>query len=82
MNNWIVNYKPKSFDEILGQDNVIKMINELLVVAAIILNWSLNNFVDLNLIDVLLPVIHFISVPGLLAVGLLGLHVFKKSEQE
>jgi len=55
---------------------------EALVVAAIVLNWALHNFANLNLIDSLFPIIHFISVPGLLAVGLLGLHVFKKSEQE
>lgn len=55
---------------------------EGLVVLAMVLNWASHNFADLNLIDILFPVIHFISVPGLLAVGLLGLHVFKKSEQE
>lgn len=53
-----------------------------MVVGAIVLNWGLNNFANLNLINVLFPVIHFISVPGLLAIGLLGLHVFKKSAQE
>lgn len=55
---------------------------EGLVVLAIVVHWGLQNFANLNLIDILFPVIHFISIPGLLAVGLLGLHVFKKSEQE
>ncbi len=53
---------------------------EAVFVLAILLNWASNNFANLNLTDALFAIIHFVSLPGMLAIGLLGLHVFKKSD--
>lgn len=53
---------------------------EILVVGLIVLQWILRDFSNLNLINTLLILIHFLSVPSLLAIGLLGIHVFKKSK--
>jgi glycosyltransferase involved in cell wall biosynthesis len=53
---------------------------EAALVSAVVANWALHNFAGLDLAQILLPLIHFLSVPGMLAVGLLALHVFKKSE--
>lgn len=53
-----------------------------LLVTGVVVNWALNNFANLNLTNVLFPAIHFIGLPVMLAIGLLGLHVFKKSDTE
>ncbi len=53
---------------------------EGLVIAAVVLNWALNDFANLNLSNALIPGIHLISIPSMLAIGLLGIHVFKKSD--
>jgi len=52
----------------------------LAVVAYIVLVWALASFGGIKLINVLLVLMHFLSVPGLVAIGLLGIHVFKKTE--
>lgn len=52
---------------------------EALLVAAVVLNWALNNFANLDLANVLLGAVHFFGLPLMLAIGLLGMHVFKKS---
>ncbi len=49
------------------------------VVGAIFWQWIDSSFRDLDLINTLLFLIHSLSVPGILAIGLLGIHVFKKS---
>lgn len=53
-----------------------------LLVLGVVANWALNNFANLDLTAVLFPAIHFIGLPAMLAIGLLGLHVFKKSDTE
>ena len=53
---------------------------EAILVSAVVINWALHNFAELNLAQVLFPMIHFLSVPGMLSVGLLALHVLKKSD--
>lgn len=53
---------------------------EAVLVGAVIANWASNNFANLDLAQISFGVIHFLSVPGMLAVGLLALHVFKKSD--
>jgi len=53
---------------------------QVLLVGAVVANWASNNFANLDLAQVALAVIHFLSVPGMLLVGLLALHVFKKSD--
>ncbi len=50
------------------------------VVGGMFWQWASASFRDLNLINYLLFLIHSLSVPGILAIGLLGIHVFKKSE--
>ncbi len=50
------------------------------LVGYIFWQWFDSSFRDLDLINTLLFLIHLISVPGVLAIGLLGIHVFKKSE--
>ena len=49
------------------------------VVGGIFWQWIDSSFRDLDLINTLLFLIHSLSVPGILAIGLLGIHVFKKS---
>jgi len=53
---------------------------EGLVIGGVVLNWAMNNFANLNLSDSLIPGIHLLSIPSMLAIGLLGIHVFKKSD--
>ena len=56
------------------------LVLELLCVSAIVVRWGMVHFGGLDLAGVLFPVIHFLSVPGLWAIGLLAIHVFKKGE--
>lgn len=53
---------------------------EFLCVGGIVVRWSMVHFGGLDLTGVLFPIIHFLSVPGLWAIGLLAIHVFKKGE--
>lgn len=53
---------------------------EFLCVAGIAVRWGMVHFGGLDLAGVLFPVVHFLSVPGLWAIGLLAIHVFKKGE--
>jgi len=55
------------------------LVLEFLLVGSVVLNWSLNNFANLDLANVLIGAIHFLGLPLMLAIALLGLHVFKKS---
>lgn len=50
------------------------------LVGFIFWQWIGASFRDLDLINSLLFIIHILSVPGILAIGSLGVHVFKKSE--
>lgn len=52
---------------------------EILLVGAVVLNWMMNNFANLDLANVLIGAVHFLGLPLMLAIALLGLHVFKKS---
>jgi hypothetical protein len=52
---------------------------ETILVGGVVLNWTLNNFANLDLANVLVGGIHFLGLPLMLAIALLGLHVFKKS---
>lgn len=53
---------------------------EGLIIGAVVLNWAMNDFANLNLSDALIPGIHLLSIPSMLAIGLMGIHVFKKSD--
>lgn len=55
------------------------LVLEILLVGVVVLNWVMNNFADLDLGNVLFGGIHFLGLPLMLAIALLGLHVFKKS---
>lgn len=52
---------------------------EAAVVGFTFFEWTLASFSGLHLLNILLILIHFLIVPGTLAIGLLGIHVFKKS---
>lgn len=52
---------------------------EFLLVGAVVLNWVLHNFANLDLANVLIGGIHLLGLPLMLAIALLGLHVYKKS---
>ncbi|WAC19633.1 glycosyltransferase family 2 protein [Luteolibacter sp. SL250] len=54
---------------------------ETLCVGGIVVRWGMVHFGGLDLAGVLLPIIHFLSVPALWAIGLLAIHVFKKGEK-
>lgn len=53
---------------------------EVLCVGGIVVRWGMVHFGGLDLTGILFPLIHFLSVPGLWAIGLLAIHVFKKGE--
>lgn len=55
------------------------LVAEILLVGGVVLNWALHNFANLDLTSVLIPGIHLLGLPLMLAIGLLGLHVFQKS---
>jgi glycosyltransferase involved in cell wall biosynthesis len=55
------------------------LVLEILLVGCVVLNWVMNNFANLDLANVLIGAIHFLGLPLMLAIALLGLHVFKKS---
>lgn len=50
-----------------------------LVVAGIVVIWMRAGYGGLDLSHSLIGIVHFLSVPGLLAIALLGIHVFKKT---
>ncbi|QTN31984.1 glycosyltransferase family 2 protein [Akkermansiaceae bacterium] len=56
------------------------LVLELLCVGAIAVRWGMVHFGGLDLTAILFPLVHFLSVPGLWAIGLLAIHVFKKGE--
>jgi glycosyltransferase involved in cell wall biosynthesis len=56
------------------------LVLEFLCVGGIVVRWGMVHFGGLDLAGVLFPLIHFLSVPGLWAIGLLAIHVFKKGE--
>lgn len=49
------------------------------VVFGIVLTWVRAGYGGLDLSNNLIALVHFLSVPGLLAIALLGIHVFKKT---
>ena len=55
------------------------LVLEFLLVGGVVLNWVMNNFANLDLANVIFGGIHFLGLPLMLAIALLGLHVFKKS---
>lgn len=55
------------------------LVLEILLVGAVVLNWVLNNFANLDLSNVLVGAIHLLGLPLMLAIGLLAVHVFMKS---
>jgi glycosyltransferase involved in cell wall biosynthesis len=55
------------------------LVMETILVGGVVLNWVLNNFANLDLANVLIGGIHFLGLPLMLAIALLGLNVFKKS---
>ena len=56
------------------------LVIEFLCVGGIVVRWGMVHFGGLDLAGVLFPLIHFLSVPGMWAIGLLAIHVFKKGE--
>jgi glycosyltransferase involved in cell wall biosynthesis len=55
------------------------LVLEFLLVGGVVLNWVMNNFANLDLANVIFGGIHFLGLPLMLAIALLGLHVFQKS---
>lgn len=55
------------------------LVLEILLVGSVVLNWVLNNFANLDLANVLIGGIHLLGLPLMLAIGLLAVHIFKKS---
>jgi len=50
-----------------------------LVVASIVVIWMRAGYGGIDLSHSLVGIVHFLSVPGMLAIALLGIHVFKKT---
>jgi glycosyltransferase involved in cell wall biosynthesis len=55
------------------------LVAEGLLVGGVVLDWVLSGFANMDLTNVLIPGIHLVGLPLMLAIGLLGLNVFKKS---
>lgn len=55
------------------------LVLEILLVGGVVLNWILNNFANLDLANVLIGGVHLLGLPLMLAIGLLAVHIFKKS---
>lgn len=49
-----------------------------LVIASLVIAWALAGFSGLQVENTLLVAIHFLALPSLFALGLLGIHVLKK----
>ncbi|HSJ02419.1 MAG TPA: glycosyltransferase family 2 protein [Verrucomicrobium sp.] len=52
-----------------------------LVVLSVFVIWAGSSFAGLNLTHTLMAVVHFLSIPLLLSLGLLGLHTLKRYER-
>jgi hypothetical protein len=53
---------------------------EAVVVGYLITVWIAAGFGDIYVIDSFLAIIHYLSIAGMLTIGLLGIHIFKKSQ--
>lgn len=53
-----------------------------LVVGAVVVIWANARFAGINLAHLLLAIVHFLGVPVLLCLGLLGLHTLKRYERK
>jgi glycosyltransferase involved in cell wall biosynthesis len=53
-----------------------------LVVASIVVVWARSGYGGIDLSNRLIGIIHFLSVPGMLAIALLGIHVYQKTREE
>jgi len=51
----------------------------LLVFGYLVVYWIMHDFSDIHLIRSLLTYVHLLGISGQLAIGLLGIHIFKKS---
>jgi glycosyltransferase involved in cell wall biosynthesis len=49
------------------------------LIAGIVIYWATRDFHGLNLMRTLLPAVHLLGCSGALALGLLGVHIFKRS---
>ena len=52
------------------------------VILGIVVIWVRAGYGGLDLSNSLIAIVHFLSVPGLLAIALLGIHVFKKTSPD
>ena len=52
------------------------------VVVGIVVIWALAGYRGLDLSHSLIGIIHFLGVPGTVAIALLGIHVFKKTSPD
>lgn len=55
------------------------LLAEAALVGGVVIAWAAHGFANLNLTNVLIPGIHLLGLPLMLAIGLLGLNVFRKS---
>lgn len=58
------------------------LVVEIALVGCVVVNWMYSNFANLDLANVLIGGIHLLGLPMMLAIGLLGIHIFKKSGEE
>lgn len=52
------------------------------VVVSIVALWARSGYGGIDLSNRLIGIIHFLSVPGMLAIALLGIHVYQKTREE
>ena len=55
---------------------------ESAVIGTVVWQWATARFGGIYIVDMLISLTHFLSVPLMLTIGLLGLHIFKKSKGE
>ena len=52
-----------------------------LVIGGVVMVWARSSFGGINLVHLLLALVHFLSLPILGSMGLLGLHILKRYER-
>jgi hypothetical protein len=52
-----------------------------LVIGGMLVVWARSSFGGINLVHLLLALVHFLSLPILGSMGLLGLHILKRYER-
>ena len=70
------------FIELLTREPALYISIVVAVVISIVVVWARSGYGGIDLSSSLIGIIHFLSVPGMLAIALLGIHVYQKTHEE